>query len=300
MLAGCAKSSDVQEIVEDRPDVAADKGAIAGLLIDDRYRPIPDALVVLTPGGLTTTTDSAGQFDFRDLEAGVYVIQVAAEGHEAAPKNVDVVLGQYTEAEVEARRIFSEGGGIITTQYSAFVACAINFVAQGFTINCLGDLSGDSFRSGFVTPKFNKTLNWTVMVSEALFNQQNTWNFQVREQGNGERYAVGVIDNGVYKKMVNYRGQVNEVDNMQRSNVRFNATKPFETLIFLQGDYQEESQSTLDQLCAAGVTPACRAVAGAGAAFGIKAKLVQSIFIGVPETPIATYCVLAPEGQCSA
>src|SRR5689334_19437204 len=84
-LSGCAKSAEIQTQADaERPDLAAGKGAISGLVIDDRYRPVPDALVVLTPGGLTTTSDTAGQFSFSDLTPGPYLLQVQAADHEAA------------------------------------------------------------------------------------------------------------------------------------------------------------------------------------------------------------------------
>ncbi len=301
VLAGCASnSSSNQGDGSGLPELAADKGAIAGIVIDDRFRPVPDALVLLTPGGFTTTSDSEGQFSFGNLPPGSYVIQVQADDHEAAPQNADVVAGEYTDAEVEARRIFSDDGNVITTQFSVFIPCAASFVANGVVANCLLDGSGDTYRPGFTMKALNKSLDWTVLVTEMLANQKATYSVQVRhdngEPAGGERYSVAHVDQGVYAKMVNWRGKVNDVDNAQRSNVPFNGTKPYATILFLTGDNSEDAQEVFDTVCQPSVPETCRTATGAGAAFGIKAKFVQSLFIGEPATPIATYCTLAPNG----
>lgn len=302
-LSGCGGKSD-EPIVEstDRPGLAADKGAIAGLLIDDRYRPVPDALILLTPVGLTATTDSAGQFEFLDLQPGAYVMQIQVDDHEAAPVTVDINGGQYTESEIQARRMFSEAGNIITTQFSAFIPCQANFIVNGVNANCVVDLSGDSFRDGFVTAKLNKTLNWTVMVSEVLLNQVGDFQFQVREDngevGGGERYGTVDIVDSAYGKIVNHRGKISE-QNVQRNAVPFNGTKPFDTVVFLTGEFKDESQGAFDSVCQPSVPQTCRTTTGAGAAFGVKARMIQSLFIGEPTQPITTYCLLAPEGQCA-
>ncbi len=236
LLAGCAGSNTdpAGPDPSGKPPLDASRGAIAGLVIDDRYRPVPQALVLLTPVGLTATTDELGQFQVLSLEPGVYVAQAQAPDHEAAPKPVDVVGGQYTDLEVMARRVFSENGGIITTEFSAFIPCSVNDVENSYNVNCVADLSGDSFRGGFTSAKLNKSLPWTVLVSEVLVNQDGNFAFQVREDdgstAGGERYAVGMIQAGNYKKLVNERGVINTEDNAQKSNVPFNGTKPFNDL----------------------------------------------------------------------
>jgi len=303
-LAGCGAKTGANVDIQTStlPPLSADKGAITGVVIDDRYRPVPDALVLLTPGGLTATSDSEGQFAFGDLQPGSYLLQVQAPDHEAAPKNVDVVAGQYTEVEDQARRIFSDQGSILTTEFSVFIPCAASFVANGIVANCLLDLSGDTYRPGFTSKPLNKTLNWTVMVSEMLANQVATYDVQVRHDdgspSGGERYSVGRINDGTYIKMVNWRGKINEVDNNQRNNVPFNGTKPFATILFLEGEHQGDAQGVFDKVCNPQVPQTCRTATGAGVALGIKAKFVQSLFVGKPAKPIESYCILAPKG-CS-
>lgn len=96
LLSGCTGSGDTTgtKLVAGPAELAAGKGGILGLLIDDIYRPIPGALLLVEGQGLTATTDERGQFSFVDLEPGTYVLLPSAERHEAAPANVDVSAGQ--------------------------------------------------------------------------------------------------------------------------------------------------------------------------------------------------------------
>ena len=299
-LAGCSGGGggggDGGSATE-QPPLAEGKGAISGLLFNDALRPIPGALMLLQPAGLTTTTDPSGQFSFTDLDPGTYFIRVQADGHEAAPQNVEVVAGEYAEAEVQARRLFSQAGRIITNEYSVFVPCAAGFIANGVTANCVLDLSGDSYRSTF-SSNLTGVQNLTYMVTEWKFNQVGDWNGQIREddgtvQG-GERYAVLDIVQGDYGKVILQPGVLNTEANGQGNNVPWNATKEFATAIFLNGQFKGEAQGAYDQVCTAsgGSGPACLTATGAGAAFGIKAKIIQSLFIGEPEVDLASYGVL--------
>src|SRR5687767_11241595 len=122
VLAGCTSSPpDAPIDPEVLPELSVGKGAITGLLIDDVYRPVPGGLVFLEGTGLTATTDASGLFRFVDLPPASYVAIANAPGHEAAPANVDVEAGAYAELEIQARRIFSDEGSVITTQYSVFI-----------------------------------------------------------------------------------------------------------------------------------------------------------------------------------
>lgn len=284
VLAGCAGSSGgpATETLTKQP-LAANKGGIQGLLIDDRYRPVVAGKLFLTPAGLTATTDTLGQFQFVDLDPGTYTIKVDAAGHEAAPVSVDVLVGQYAELEVAARRIFGEGNLILTAQYSAFVPCAADFVANGIVANCLLDLSGDTYRPGFTTDSRNLGDNVTYLISEAKINQKGNWNIQVRENdgssSGGERYAVASIKDGTYVKITNQYGVANEEHNGQNNNQPWMNDKPYQTIMFYEGAMK-------------GTLPTC---CGAGAAVAIKGTFMQSMFIGTPEVDIAEYHIMAED-----
>lgn len=270
------------------------KGAIAGLVINDVYRPVPGA-TVLSSNGLVATSDGAGQFAFTNLEPGAYILRVQADGHEAAPQNVEVVEGEYAEAELLARRVTNEAGRIITAEFSVFIPCAAAFIANGITANCLLDLSGDSYRGSFPT-NLTAEPDVTYMVTEWKFNQVGDWNVQIREDDGsttgGERYAVLDIFQGDYARVLLEKGALNEEANGQRDNVPWNNTKPFSTAIFLNGQFKGEAQDAADAVCQPDVPDTCRTMTGAGVAFGIRARIIQTVFIGEPDVDVKTYSVL--------
>lgn len=284
-------------------ELKAGKGAISGLVINDVYRPVPGALV-LASNGMTATTDASGQFTLLDLDPGAYLLRVQVDGHEAAPQSVDVVEGQYAESEIIARRIFNEGGRIITNEFSVFIPCAAGFIVNGITMNCVLDLSGDSFRSSF-TSNLTAYENITFMVTEWKFSKTGDWNLQIREddgtpQG-GERYAVLDVLQGDYARVLLEKGVLNEEANDQRNNVIWNNTKLFATGIFLNGQFKNEAQEVYDQVPVVCPTtqdlpPPAPAVlcsaTGAGVAFGVRARIIQSVFIGEPDVDANSYNVL--------
>jgi hypothetical protein len=288
-----------------QPPLEAGKGAIAGLVIDDVYRPVPNALILIEKAGLTATSDSEGQFTFAGLDPGAYVLKAQADGHAAGPKTVEVVAGQYAEAEIQADRLFNGGSRIVTTEFSAFIPCAADFVVNGVVANCLVDLSGDSYRAGFTSNVTRLGLsNITYMVNEVLFNKKGNWELQVREDdgssAGGDRYAVQSIKDDRYIKVVNPFGAKNTESDEQHVNVPWTGDKPFATIVFYHGQFRDETGSAEKPVDDANVTnpatgkPVRPICCGVGADFGIQAKFVQSIFIGKPAVDIGSYSTLKP------
>jgi hypothetical protein len=305
-LAGCGGKATTTQGGGSQPPLEAGKGAIAGLVIDDVYRPVPNALVLIEKAGLTATSDGEGQFTFTGLDPGAYVLKVQADAHASAPKTVEVVAGQYADAEIQADRLLNAGSRIVTTEYSAFISCAADFAVNGVVGDCLNDQSGDSFRPGFDSNVTELGLhNITYMVNEVLVNQDGNWILQVREQdgsiAGGERYAVQSVQNAHYIKVVNKFGVKNTESNEQHNNVPWNGTKKFQTIMFYEGQFKNEVSGTGKPVEDANQTnpatgkpvrnPLC---CGVGAGFGIQAKFVQSIFIGEPAVDINSYSTLKP------
>ena len=291
-LSGCSGGGDeeIQVDPDARPDIALGKGAIAGLLIDDVYRPVPGGLVFMEGQGLTATTDEHGQFQFLDLEPGTYVLLANADLHEAAPINVDVSAGEYTEVEFPSRRVFSIDGRTVTTAFSIFIPCAIDFVADGYVLDCTGDQSGDSFRAFFVSDYTEYGDNATYLVTEMLANKEGRYEVQVRSSGNcsgGERYAVSQFK-GTYTRMVMpFNGtSAQSAEASYGPNDDWTNKCKIQTILFADSEGREELQG-------AGLPFCC----GAGAHFGIKGRFIATLFLGEPDVDVEHYCVLAPEGQ---
>jgi hypothetical protein len=303
-----------------RPELQADRGAIAGLVIDDVFRPIPGALVLVQTYGFTATTDADGVFTIVDLVPGTYVLLVTASGHEAAPKSVDVEVGKYNEVEITARRVFSENGATITTSYSIFTACAFSTPGLALLASCI--LDDDSARYGLHMNNFTEA-NITYMVSEVVLNQADDYIFVVRCSDPGNSFGCGeyaytnisVADEtqkGVYGKIVLKRGD-NYMNTWQSHP--WNNTKTIDILLFYKGQGGDEVHSAAYPAGCA-VTEAwnglpdpvpgfptnplndkpllCRVYYGVGARLALQGRIVMTLFLGEPAEPIDTYHALSP------
>lgn len=304
-LAGCSddKGGDGEDtlITGDPSELKEGKGAIAGLLLDDRFRPIADGTVLVEQTGDTTTSNADGEFFFVDLEPGSYRLRADVSGHESLPVNVDVKEGVFAEQRVVARRVVSDDGSIITREYSVFVPCAVSVPAGSVTLDCTLDGSGDTFRSGFDSD-LQEYDNITYVVTEMkaaspASPEKGAYKVVVREQGNGEYYASEFTVDGDYMKLVMKIGEKSEQDTEDR-NSNWTNDRPLETLLFPQGSFKAESQSALDAACnnsdpLSGTVPdiarGCWESRGLGAQFGVRAQFVQSVFLGEPEVDIESY-----------
>lgn len=298
LLAGC--SGGGEETTGPTDPLPPDKGAVTGLLIDDRYRPVPNALLLLTPAALTVTSDALGQFQFVGLTPGPYLLKATAADHEAAPVNIDVQAGQYTEVEVMARRTFSDTGAIVTTEYSVFIPCSVSVPIQTTSVDCTGDTSGDTGRFGFDADYRKYRSNVTYLVTEMLANhkaeQSGALKVVVRDAATQDDpyFASKYTTDGNYLKLVMKYDNVS-LDDTENRNVAWKNRHVLETALFAQGMLKAESQSLLDAACPADPAGAsCFESRGLGPQVGVKAKFIQTLFIGPPSVAIDTYAVLAP------
>ncbi len=62
--------------------------------------PIPNASVVLSPGGKTKTTGDDGLFEFLDLAPVQYTITVQKTGYQTNRKTITAVASEKTEANI--------------------------------------------------------------------------------------------------------------------------------------------------------------------------------------------------------
>jgi len=78
--------------------LAADTGALRGIVHDPQHRPLPGAQIVLRGPSSTFTktvmSDANGEFQMNDLPVGTYTIAVAARGFRAAEQQVTVTVGR--------------------------------------------------------------------------------------------------------------------------------------------------------------------------------------------------------------
>src|SRR5262245_30874098 len=74
---------------------AGRSGLVAGVVLDERGRPVSGAEVsAVGATKLTTTTDQSGRFEFRSVPEGSYVVRARLEGWgAAAPRLISVASG---------------------------------------------------------------------------------------------------------------------------------------------------------------------------------------------------------------
>lgn len=287
VFAGCAGSSE-ETRTDTKPALGANRGGIQGFVIDDIYRPIPAAKIVVSPAAITVTADNDGVFQVTDLVPGTYTLIMEATGFEAAPHTVDVEAGVYVDKEINARRISSDGSRIVTTQYSVFIPCSIDFVVNGIVEDCTGDASGDSFRATFRSNYKPYGANVTYLLTEMKANKENRYEVQVRYNNGGDYqyFSVSQFEGRYTRLVMPYNGTSQQSapasygDNLVWTNNR----DDLDTILFTDSVGREELQG-------AGVDVCC----GAGVHLAIKANFIQSLFLGEPETPIDSYRTMSDD-----
>lgn len=329
VLAGCfggdgGDDDSVQACnpqVDDCDDLLkSGQGAIAGLLVDDRFRPIhltddaatefqAEGFVLLQETGTQVKTTENGEFNFLDLDPGTYTLRVTASGHEATPQQVEVVEGEFAEQTVIARRVSSQGSTIVTEEYSAFSPCFINFVALSYTADCTADRSGETARLGFSRNVSEISKNVTWVVAEALFNQYPSggaaFDVVIRRNINVD-FTAAVLWEERYTKLHLQEGEM--TPDPEVPGVGFHPwylhNGTFEMLMFGRGYGAEEIRQAYAPVrevlqmgpCIPAVLINCYQDIpmrrGAGGTMGNEAQFLLSYFIGEPEVDPLEYCAL--------
>ncbi len=76
-------------------------GDIYGIISDGKtYEPVKGASVILSPGNISTTTGSDGHYEFTDLEAGQYKVQVQANNYVSNTRQITVVAGKEASGDI--------------------------------------------------------------------------------------------------------------------------------------------------------------------------------------------------------
>jgi hypothetical protein len=86
------------------PALAAQKtGVIAGIVLDEAGKPIPDAEVQASAENAKARTDSAGKFEIRNLEAGTYTVRARHIGYLASRMTADIGNGGRADLKIELK-----------------------------------------------------------------------------------------------------------------------------------------------------------------------------------------------------
>lgn len=298
-LAGCAGDSeevDPTDFVDKETHDLGNKGAIAGLLVDDLYRPIElgetaeseyqdVGFVFLQENALEITTNENGEFTVIDLAPGRYTLRITAEAHEGKSQLVTVEAGKFAEVTLVARRLIEQGSTIITQEQTMFTECSAEtpFLSSAW-LPCSLDLSGEGARTDFQSNFSAYIDDATYMITEATFNQPGSYDIAVRRLdpatgGIGAIYYAECSTTEPYLRIQMVPGAIIEQENCGTRNVEFDMSEEFQTIMFAWSDTHE----TLAPTPLGG---------GIGIKLGVRAQVIQSLFLGEPEVDVDTYCVL--------
>lgn len=95
---GCFDGAPHSNPLDPRSDSFKNAGSINGF-VTGFYPPfegLGSVEVRLSPGGLLTNTDAAGQFDFFDVEPGRYIVSAERPGFVSVSDTIDVLLNEQT------------------------------------------------------------------------------------------------------------------------------------------------------------------------------------------------------------
>lgn len=288
-LAGCTGGGD-----DDGDDVAGsvDKedvelesgmGAIAGLLVDDRFRPIhlvdvpttefqAEGYILVQELGRDVQTNENGEFTVLNIEPGTYTIRADVSGHEMNPRKITVESGLFAEETFEARRISNSAGTILTEERAGFIPCAVGTPAVNVVSPCF-DSSGDSYRPG-TTVNYEEYLSddpqetMTYIVIEGKVTESANYNLIARHDdgtsAGGDEYGRYNIEGGDYGKVIL---QVDEVYDPDMNPNPWDVEKNLNILMFYAGEGEDP----------------------VGFQSGIRVDFLISIFLGPPDVDLETY-----------
>lgn len=299
-LAGCTSDDgpvdQTTKVDPDEFELDPSLGAIDGLLVDDVFRPIElgdesesqyqdIGFIFLQENALEIQTNEAGEFTVINLEPGRYTLRLQADRHEASAQSVTVVAGQFTEVTISARRLVEDSSTIITQEQTMFTECSAETpVVSSAWLPCSLDLSLEGARTDFRSNFSEYMDEATFMVVEATFNQQGSYTIQVRRL-DPDTGGIGAIDyascetNEPYIRIQMVPGEVHEQAGCEAQTNPFDMSQEFQTIMFAWSDTHELLAPT-------------PVGGGVGVKLGVRAQVIQSLFLGEPEIDVNSYCVL--------
>lgn len=136
MLAGCV--ADAPKPQEEPQATAAEvndtTGALVGTIINEEGLPIEGATIGLIETGITTTSDSAGEYTLNGIEPGEYSVQAAIVGFEPGVKRITVIAGEISQANFQLTVIAIDVPHYVSDQQFGNIQCSVT-IFPGFPMS---------------------------------------------------------------------------------------------------------------------------------------------------------------------
>lgn len=163
-------------------------GNLFGRVIDNvTGLPIIGATITLSPGGLSTTSNSGGNYSFTSVAAGAYTVTVSATNYTTEIIGATITSGSATERNVSLTPVNGTVSGAVTSSGSPVSGVTIN------VINSVGVIVGTTTTTGAVGTNYSINVppgNYTITATSPLYqfesrgitvqsNQNTTANFDL-------------------------------------------------------------------------------------------------------------------------
>lgn len=147
MLSGCSDApsddgTDTAAFDDLDVQVSATTGAIRGVVVDERIRPIAGATVALT-GSVerSTTTDAEGRFVMSGLAPGTFFLTVTSPLHHPIQTSAEVVAGVEDPPiiRIQVERLFAQDPYTVQVVRDGFFECSQAGAGLYSSSNCVYD-----------------------------------------------------------------------------------------------------------------------------------------------------------------
>ena len=200
-------------------------GSIYGIVSDmETGEPIRGASVMLSPGNQTSVTGSDGHYEFANLEAGYYKLQVSANGYNTNSRQITVVAGLQASGDMPLSPITEVMNVRLSNNYFEFGTSYSELILSIRNTGNSGDIDWDitgvdaswltvTPLSGSVAMGKTADVKLTVDRSKLATDEAST-TFMVNAAGGSQSVRVNVSKNSVSG------GDDNGDDDKPNSNVQ--------------------------------------------------------------------------------
>lgn len=123
LLAGCSKAPEPAA-----PELQAEPGSVAGVVVDEALRPIDRATVELVDANRTTETDAQGVFRFPDVAPGTHFLKASHPLYDTAQQAVEVPeSGTAPTARILLNRVIFAQPYAQLQKFDGFLVCSVGF-----------------------------------------------------------------------------------------------------------------------------------------------------------------------------